>query len=226
MTEYYDHYGTTSTISAATWDNPSYKFYTASDKSEDKYGYIDAVVSKMEFSEKLKTDYKSEFVRDLIDSLYRDMGTSPGDTRVGIFCKHKSDIDSDLRQGLLTNYYYHKVYPIESDPQDHDKIYLFSYDMCIIVNVLEYLPSKMTRANVIREALMALVNNYPRRLAIIAKSKEEVEKSKEAEPDIITGFDTKELESLALFAGAKEMAKSSFVKNEGFKDLYVVATNC
>jgi len=226
MKAYYDHYGTTSTTNASVLDNPSYKSYMASDGTKDKYGYIDAVVSKMEGLGKPEADYKAKFIRDLINSLYKDMGKSPGDTRVGIFCKHKSDVDNDLKHGLLLDYYYHRVYPIESDPQNYDKIYLFSYDICIIVGVLEYLPSKMARANVIKEALTALINNYPRRLAIIAKSEEDVEKSKETEPDIITGFNVRELESLALFAGAKEIAESSFTKSEDFKDLYIVATNC
>lgn len=195
----------------------------------DSSSYIsfkDVVLDKTKHLEKdLKIDRKSEFIRSLVGDLCENMGIPLHDTRLGIFCRHKSNIDNDIVRGLFENIYYHKVYPIRSDPQDYDRIYLFSYDICIIVNILEYLPSRMARANIIKEALMSLVDKNSKRLAIIAESEEEVEKSRESEPDITTGFDVKELESLALFAGAKNIIDPGFVKDKDFKDPYIITTN-
>lgn len=215
-------------------------YYTMASTSTDDNNWLDSSyisfdgtgdVSKVEIHKtkpKPEIDYKSKSVKDLIDDISANLRIDKPDSKiaVGIFCKYKSDIDNDSRCGLFNGYYYHMVYPIQPDSTMYERIYLLSYDICVITDVLEYLPSKMARANAIKEALIALCINRPRYLIIMAKSEKEVEEARKTDSSIITGFSVEELKSLALFAGAKEIIEPDFVKDKDLKDQYIIVTNC
>jgi hypothetical protein len=68
----------------------------------------------------------------------------------------------------------------------------------------------MARANIIKEALSSLFKDYPSYIIILAKSKDEVEESDDKE--LIMGFDVKDLEALAIFAGATKIWKPKCVE--------------
>jgi len=205
------------TLSSTSASNVEYDTYVKLDYDEA----IRKMRSKIEKMPSIEMKSESKFVIDLINNISNSFGFGKK-VQIGIFCKYKSDLDEDIRNGLISSRYYYVVYPIESDPQRHEKICLFAYDIGIIIGVLEYLPSKMLQANLIKEAIVSLSKDYRKPLIIIAKSKEEVEEIKKVDPNIVTGFDVEELKSLALFAGAKEIIRSESIEN----NQCIIVTNC
>ena len=158
---------------------------------------------------------KTELVKNfhnIIDEL-----RLPGpDTAIVIFTKYKSDLEKDLNKSSLP-YYMYFVHPIITEPQ-YDPVDLFSYNLAIISNVLEYMPSTMGKANVIKEALMSLKQKKESHLIITAKSEEDAEKSE----GVIGTLNEDDLISLALYAGAGKVRKLDCMKEAKFP--FIVTT--
>jgi hypothetical protein len=136
------------------------------------------------------------------------------------FTKYKSNLEKDLSNSYNKSmpHYIYLVHPIITEPQ-HDPVDLFAYNLAVISDVLEYMPSVMAKANMIKEALTSLKQKKQSYLIITAKSEEEVKKSKNI--DAILNED--DLISLALYAGASNIRKLDCMRKAKFP--FIVATN-
>jgi len=131
------------------------------------------------------------------------------------FIKHKSDLEKDLSKSFP--YYAHVIHPIKTEPQ-YGQANLFSYDLAVISDVLEYMPSTMARANIIKEALTSLKQEKTSYLIITAIPEEDVEKFK----DIVSALSEDDLISLASYAGADKIQKLNCMKEAKFP--YIIAS--
>lgn len=153
---------------------------------------------------KYKSEIMSEFFSEFLQFLSPGHKKKERSTSVALFTRPRSAILTDI---ISKGYFIHATYPVPSDPQGGEKVKLHIYGLSIISDVLEHLPTKMAKANVIKEALAALhaMDNSACLLII-------------GDPSV---FSVKELESLALYAGAKKILHPKCFK--GAKLLYVVA---
>lgn len=155
-----------------------------------------------------KKKFKSEFVDKLLHKkFFKEIG---GPSSIILFARPKSDIITDL---ALAGYMYNTALPILDDVREHgaSNPALHSYNLAIISDVLEHLPTMMLKANVIKEALATLKSPRHSYLLIIAKRGQQTE---------IPMDDQEYIESLALFAGAKEIVRLNCFKDTEF--IYVV----
>jgi len=150
--------------------------------------------------------YKSEIMSKFFPEFLRYLTPERGrNTSIALFTRPQSDILTDI---MLKGYFIHATYPVPADSPNGERAKLHIYSLSIISDVLEHLPTKMARANIIKEALAVLhtLDNSACLLII-------------GDP---SAFSIKELESLALYAGAKKILHPKCFKEA--KLLYVVAT--
>ena len=154
-----------------------------------------------------KKEFKSEFGEKLVKNLFKEIG---GIGNIVVFTRPKSDIIADLS---LAGYMFYVAHPILADQHVNNvgDPALRQFSLSIISDVLEHLPTAMSKANVIKEALATLKPSKNSYLLIIAEH---------GQTDIFMG-EQKYLESLALFAGAKEIVRLDCLKDT--KLIYVTA---
>jgi hypothetical protein len=97
--------------------------------------------------------------------------------------------------------------------------YIECYDHVVIVDLLETLTSLMSRASVIKEALVALRRDKSHPCVIVAcrdkRSVNEMDDHEKADLEIIEGIDTDELFNIATFAGAKGVQIIDVLEEKG-----------
>lgn len=155
-------------------------------------------------AKKYKSEIMSKFFSKFLQCVPFDHRKKEQNISIALFTRPRSDILADI---ISAGCFLHTTYPVPSDQQDGKVAKLHIYGLSIISDVLEHLPTKMARANVIKEALAVLhtLDNSTCLLII-------------ADP---SAFSVKELESLALYAGAKKILYPKCFKEA--KLLYVVA---
>jgi len=160
-----------------------------------------------------KNGVRTEFIKNFQD-IIKELKLHDRAISIAAFTKYRSDVEKDLNmlQNIIPCYVY-LIHPIESDPQ-YDPVNLFSYNLAMILDVLEYAPSTMARANIVKEALTSLRQENPAYLIIRAKSEEEAQETALSEDDLI---------SLALYAGATKTWKLGYMKEAKFP--LIVASN-
>jgi len=200
------YYGTSTTAdSYTTIENKFDDFYI---NNSYKDFNSEPSVSKDNFNTKLIKDFSKVMNELHIEAI---------DLAISVFTKYKSDMEKDINKLIQkVPFYTHIVHPIKSDPQ-YDSVNFFAYNLAIVSDILEYMPSTMARANIIKEALTSL--KYDRRsyLIIKTKSKEDAGKLQEvvlSEDDLI---------SLALYAGAVKTWKLECMKEVKFP--LIIASN-
>jgi len=195
---------------------------TASDsyiKADNKFSNFYINNSYEDFDEapsKPKNDFNTKLIKNF-SNIINELHLEAMDLAISIFTKHKSDVEKDVNKLIQkVPCYTHIVHPIKSDPQ-YDPVNFFSYNLAIVSDILEYMPSTMARANIIKEALTSLKYDKKSYLIIKTKSKEDAEKLQEvvlSEDDLI---------SLALYAGAVKTWKLECMKEVKFP--LIIASN-
>lgn len=136
-----------------------------------------------------------------------------------IFAPQKSPCISNLMSVAMSDKIKIQVF----DPlllYDEDKEPLIEeYDFVVVADLLERLPDMMSRAAIIKEALISLRTDGSHSYVILAvRNKQTVEEMNEKEKDklkIIEGIDTSELKSMSMFAGAKNTWSIKELEEEG-----------
>ena len=200
---------TWSTIDSINWN----VVYHPSD-SRYKGTYYDATPSK---SIKPKTELIKNFHKIIDELQLSNIGELQPELAIAFFTKYNSDLEEDLNEKLLIPaYYIHRTHPIKSDPQ-YAMASLFSYDLAVISDVLEYAPSTMARANIIKEALTCLKQNKRTYLIITAMPMKNIEESK----NIVSALNEEDLKELAFYAGANKMWELDCMKEAKFPIIVV-----
>jgi len=197
------YYGTsTASDSYITVDGD---FYTNS-----SYKGLDEAPSKS------KNSFDTKLIKNFSEVI-NELHIEAMDLAISVFTKYKSDMEKDINKLIQkVPCYTHIVHPIESDPQ-YDPVSLFAYNLAIISDILEYTPSTMARANIIKEALTSL--KYDKRSCLIIKTKSEEDAEKLQE--VVLNED--DLTSLALYAGAVKTWKLECMKEVEFP--LIIASN-
>lgn len=135
-----------------------------------------------------------------------------------VFAPQKSPCLSDLMTVAMLSKIEVQVFdPLL--PYGDKEPHIEGYDFVVIADVLEKLPDKMNRASIIKEALISLRLDSSRACVILAaRSKQAVEEMDGKEKNklkMIEGIEADELESLAVFAGAKNTWNIRELEEEG-----------
>jgi hypothetical protein len=203
-------------MSALTSDTYFINTSTNSDAVWDiKYDNVKEWVNNV--SPNKPVEPRTELVKNF-HNIINELQLNNKDLAIVAFTKYKSDLEKDLNKShRLIPHYIYLVHPIISELQ-YDPVDLFSYNLAIISDILEYMPSTMAKANVIKEALTSLKQRKESHLIITAKSEEDAEKSK----DTIGTLSEDDLISLALYAGAGKIWKLDCMKEAKFP--FIVTT--
>jgi len=198
-TSTYDTYSTSTLTSSGSWISDPY------------------VISKLN-GDAPKNKPRTELIKNF-NNIINELGLNDLKLSVAVFTKYESDLERDLNETtlVLMNYFY-LTHPIITEPQT-GAVDLFSYDLAVVSDILEYMPSTMARANVIKEALTTLKQKKSCYLIITTKSEEEVRKSE----NINKALSINDLISLALYAGANKVWGPDCMKKS--KSPLIIATN-
>ncbi len=103
------------------------------------------------------------------------------------------------------------------------------YDFVIVADLLERLPDMMSRASLIKEALVSLRTDGSHAYVILAarnkRAVEEMDKKEKDKLKMIEGIEEDELESMAIFAGAKSTWSIKELEEEGVSYIGVSFSN-
>ena len=149
---------------------------------------------------------------------------------ISVFAHRGSPIFKDsmtLKYSGILPYFNDPVIPEYARPTE-----LSTYNFSIIIDALEYMPGKMAKANLIKEALLTLKHNIgDQYILILAKTRKMIEdlaKNNKYEElkdgflvtsgpfkeSIIQGLDTEDILKLAHFAGAKYVEEDTVVETD------------
>ena len=187
--------------------------YTQTIKEADKW-YMDGDGYKSRKTP-VKTKGKKEQEKSLLSKLISKKLIS-GSTLV--FAPQKSPCLSDTMFMTMSNKVEVQIFdPLL--PYGDKEPYIEGYDFVIIADLLEKLPDMMSKANIVKEALVSLRTDSSRACVILAaRNRQTVEEMGQEEKDklkMIQGIDADELESIATFAGSKSVWNIKELKEEG-----------
>jgi hypothetical protein len=135
-----------------------------------------------------------------------------------VFAPQKSPCLSDLMSIAMSDKVKVQVFdPLL--PYGGKEPHIEQYDFVVIADVLERLPNRMSRASIVKEALISLLTDSIHACVVLAvRNKQTVEKMDEEEKDglkMIEGIEKDELKSIAIFAGAKSTWSIKELEEEG-----------
>ncbi|KKN28327.1 hypothetical protein LCGC14_0855730 [marine sediment metagenome] len=146
-----------------------------------------------------------------------------------VFAPQKSSCLSDLMSISISSKIDLQVFdpllPYCNDKEPH----IEAYDFVVIADSLERLPCMMSRASLIKEALISVRTDSSHAYVMLAvKNERAIEKMDEKEKDkleIIQGIDKDELESIATFAGANNVWSIEKLEEKGVSYIGVSFNN-
>ena len=201
-----DYYGYSNTSTADSYIEPPRGYYIREEATE-----YERKKEKFKVKEKAKKEREKSLLYKLINKKLIS-----GETLV--FAPQKSPCLSDLMSITLSDKTKIQVF----DPlrlYDGKEPYIEHYDFVIIADLLERLPDMMSKANIVKEALISLRTDSSRACIILAaRSRQTVEEMSGVKKDklkMIRGINADELESLAMFAGAKSTWSIEELEEEG-----------
>jgi len=196
----------------------NYAYNTESTSTSSGSWVFDPYITPKSNGDAPKNKPRTELVRKF-DSIIDDLKLNDLKLSIAVFTKYRSNLEMDLNESTLALIHFiYLTHPIITEPQT-SAVELFSYDLAIVSDVLEYMPSTMAKANVIKEALTTLKQKNSSYLIITAKSEEMVKKS----GDIDKALSIDDLISLALYAGANKVWRLNCMKES--KSPFIVAIN-
>lgn len=190
--------------------------YTVRDADQEQR-YIDAeeYEKRAAYEVHAKTKEKKEHKQSLLSRLIKKKIIF-GSTLV--FAPQKSPCLSNLMTIAMSDKVKVQVFdPLL--PYGEKEPHIEEYDFVVIADLLEKLPDKMSKASIIKEALISLRIDSTRACVILAvRSKQTVKEMDEKKKDklkMIEGIEADELESIATFAGAKSTWIIKDLEEEG-----------
>lgn len=151
-------------------------------------------------SKKVRNEYKSKFANTIFNDLLCELGFRSSSPQIALFVDGHSILTEEDKHIVS------KIYITHISGLSVHEVGLHSYDIGIIDNILDHVKSTMQRGNIIKEALQCLQLSKDGYLVISSKE-----------------IDKEELESLALFAGAKKIIEPECLKN--LEHTCIVVTN-
>lgn len=172
-----------SSTSASSFTIQSGDKYVKLDGNEyNSFVFKDAFLDDRKRS-KSKLEFKSKLGQIIFNNLFKELSMSP--LCIGLFSGKGSELFDEATK--ISHYY-----ELKSTSPDAGNIALQHFDVCIIDDVIDRMGSTMQKGNVIKEALKSLHEDNKELLQayLIIFSKK---------------MDKEELESIALFAGARKI---------------------
>lgn len=135
-----------------------------------------------------------------------------------VFAPQKSPCLSDLMSVNMSSKVEVQVFdPLL--PYGEKEPHIEEYDFVVIADLLERLPDRMSKASIIKEALISLRTDSSHACVILAvrnkRAVEEMDKKEKDKLKMIEGMDADELESITIFAGAKSTWSIEELEEEG-----------
>jgi hypothetical protein len=158
------------------------KYVELSASDYKNFGYKDTIFESGK-QPKSELKFKSKLGQIIFNDLFKELSMSP--SRIGLFSGKGSELFDEATN--ISHYY-----ELKATSPDAGNIALQHFDVCIIDDVIDRMESTMRRGNVIKEALKSLHKDNKELLQayLIIFSKK---------------MDKEELESIALFAGARKI---------------------
>ncbi len=135
-----------------------------------------------------------------------------------VFAPQKSLCVADIMSMTIASKIDLQIFDPLSPYRDKEP-HIEGYDFVVIADLLERLPDMMSKANIVKEALISLRTDSSRACVILAaRNRQTIEEMGQEEKDklkMIQGIDADELESIATFAGSKSVWNIKELKEEG-----------